>query len=141
MSLKSELELAIRNKNEGIGEYLNSLGKLYCTPMGPFESLKEVETLTGVYRKTLLRRFASKREVFSDWYIIDGTTEITPSEDCSQCDAIDDLIFKENCWLCRVHHTHGVETTDSTVFTYLYQGCGYASSIGNWNLGIRPHKL
>lgn len=139
----SDLDIGtlISNKDAGITDYLNSLGRLYCTPMGPFATLKEVEELTGVYRKTLLRRFYSRSDNFTDWYIIDGNTEITPSEDCTQCDTIDDLVFKDGCWLCRVSHKHGTELTDSTVFTYLYGGSGYACSVGNWKNGMRPHKL
>lgn len=135
-----DLQTLLDNKDEGISDYLNSLGRLYCTPMGPYASLKEVEELTGVWRKTLLRRFANKADNFADWYIIDGDTEITPSEDCPQCDYVDDLIFKDNCWLCRVSHNHGDPLTDSTIFTYLYGGEGYACSVGNWINGMRPHK-
>ena len=135
-----DIETLLSNKDDGISRYLDSYGKLYCTPMGPYETLKEVEELTGVYRKTLLRRFYSKTDNFSDWYIIDGTTEITPSEDCPQCDEIDDLIFPEACWLCNVSHKHGDEVTEQTVFTYLYSGVGYACNVGNWLNGMRPHK-
>lgn len=139
----SELDMntLLANKDHGISEYLNSHGKLYCTPMGAFETLKEVEAITGGYRKTLLRHFYSKADNYEDWYIIDGTTEISPSEDCNQCDYIDDLIFKENCWLCKVSHKHGTELTDHVIFQYLYGGIGYACSLGNWNNGLRPHKL
>ena len=135
-----DMNTLLANKDDGISRYLNSQGRLYCTPMGPFDTLKEVEALTGVYRKTLLRRFASKTDNFSDWYIIDGATEITPSEDCDQCDMIDDLIFKEGCWLCHVSHKHGTELTDNTLFTYLYGGAGYACLLGNWLNGMRPHN-
>ena len=135
-----DITTLLLNKDDGISNYLDSLGRLYCTPMGPYDTLKEVEELTGVYRKTLLRRFASKTENFADWYIIDGSTEITPSEDCSQCDEIDDLVFKEGCWLCGVSHCHGTALTPDTLFTYLYGSVGYACTIGNWLNGQRPHK-
>lgn len=136
-----DLQLAIKNKSAGIEDYLNTLGKLWVTPYGPFNTLNEVEKLTGLHRKSLLRKFYSKREKFAGWYIIQGDTELTPSEDCEYCDALDDELFAEGCWLCTVFHEHGKPFTDDVKFVYLYQGLKYESTIKDWNNGVKYHLL
>ena len=136
-----DVQLANKNRKEGISDYLNTLGKLWVTPEGPFATLSEVEEVTGLHRKTLLRRFKSKRVQFTDWYIISGSTELTESEVCEQCDELDDILFKEGCWLCNVEHTHGTPIEGNTKFIYLFEGLRYESTLDEWNSGLKYHKI
>lgn len=143
------LQDLLKVRFEGVSEYLynqgkayNSKGRLWVTPHGTFNTLQDVEKVTGDYRKTLLRRFYSNTPKFADWYIIDCDSELFPAEMCEGCDAIDDMIFTEDekNWLHRVYHRHLDMVSDDTMFEYLHSGVLYKISIKDWKSGIRPHK-
>lgn len=135
-----DLELAIRNKDHGIREYLNSLGKLWVTPFGCFTTLKQIQNITGLRVIQIQRKLNSKRAKYSGWYVIDGDSPLHPAEDCMYCDELDDSLFYEECWLCNVDHKHNEPLKDDDEFTYLFNGKSYTTTVGQWEQGIRLHK-
>lgn len=137
--LAEDFATSVKNKSEGISSYLNRVGRLWVTPYGPFNSLREIEIFTGLQRKTILRRLYSKKQKFQDWYIVDGDSPLAKAEECEQCDMIDDLLFEADCWLCSVYHIHGEEVDDEVSFTYLYKGLKFSCTLGEWNSGTRLH--
>ena len=137
--LIDDLETALRNKHNGINEYLNSLGKLWVTPYGVFSTLKQVESATGLFRSTIISKVKSKRASLQNWYVIDGNSELSAAEDCEFCDELDDSLFYENCWLCCVEHTHNTPLKEGNKIKYLYKGNEYETTYGDWIKGYRKH--
>ena len=89
--------------------------------------------------QTYETKINSKRQIYSNWYLIDGNSPISPAEDCNSCDELDDSLFYEDCWLCHVDHVHGEPIKDTDTFTYLYKGKTYETTYGLWLEGYRMH--
>lgn len=140
----NDLSQAMQNMAEGVTEYLDNnnrkYGKIYVSPYGVHEVLKELEKVSGEYRKTILRRFQSKRKYLEGWYVITGDLEPQPDELCLHCDEIDDMLFKEDCWLERVNHNHSDPIKGTDIMTYRYKGVEYTEMVSRWKAGYRPHK-
>lgn len=143
MSSSDDVKLIFKNMIEGIGEYLDNnnkkYGKLYVTPFKTYEVLKQLEEDTGLWRKTILRRFKSKRKYLAGWYVITGDLPLQPDELCLTCDAIDDLLFAEDCWLDRVVHGHDTPITEESTIEYLFKGQPFKVTYGDWLRNVRPH--
>jgi hypothetical protein len=138
-----DLVLCQKNREEGIAAYIDGqnkyLGKVYVTPRGPYSVLKEVEREFGMYRKTILQRFKSKRANLAEWYVIEGNTPLQPEEVCDFCDEVDDVLFEQDCWLDRCYHEHNTPMEDETVITYLFEGAPYKTTYGELTEGVLPH--
>ena len=134
MKNKNQLELedsklALKNMRDGISEYIDTqnkkLGKIYVTPKGPFNILKRVEEVFGMYRKTIIQRFKSKRANLAEWYVIQGDTPLQPEEECSFCDEVDDVLFSKDCWMTKARHKHNTPMDDDVIIEYMFQGTEY----------------
>ena len=128
-NLLEDAKLAIKNRMEGVALYIDTqnklMGKIYVTPKGPYNVLKQVEEDFGMYRKTIIQRFKSKRPNLAEWYVIEGTTPLQPEEMCSFCDEVDDILFSKNCWMTKVNHTHDTELEGEVTIEYLFRGDAY----------------
>ena len=123
-----QMHTPVNNIEQGLLEYINKqpIERLYVTPYGLFNHIKDITELTGVHRRTLFRMFRDKRYHYREWYIIREDTPLQPDELCKYCDMIDDLLFAENCWMVCTSHNH-TETFDSYTYKdvtilYLYKG-------------------
>lgn len=113
--------------------------RIYMTSLGPFDSIKAIIDATGRTRMTIGRWYGFTDKKL-EWYIIDSIdTPLQPDELCEACDTIDDLFFKEKCWVVYVQHEHHTKSCD-TVVTYCYDGEDYKVNLTDWSEGIRPHK-
>lgn len=120
--------------------------KIYMTPLGPFEQFRHTARIFGICVKSLSRRLQSKHPKYKDWYVIEGDIpdslrdEVYYEEDtCQTCNRIDDLLFKEKCWLLKVDHDHkNQRNKDVTVF-YEYLGVINTVNYKAWMAGERPH--
>lgn len=107
----------------GITDYLNTLGRFYVTPFGVYDTLKEVEQITGCFRTTLLRRFRNNNKPFLNWYYVDGNTPLHPAETCKYTDEVDDLLFSKGYWLIQIEdHQYGTPLEDNTIIVYSLYG-------------------
>lgn len=137
--------------------------KLYMTPLGPFRSWKQILDVYDLHPMTLSRRIKSDSPIYRMWFPIKGqispevlkvadeieTTLQVTEDTCPHCTAIDDLLFKEQCWLIRTTHDHMFPTPDEdnkelselndvTVY-YSYAGVDYMVQLNEWLEGVRPH--
>lgn len=140
---EDDKKLFLKNFLEGVSDYLErnnkKYGKIYVTPHGTYEVLRKLEQDTNNYRKTLLRRFKSKRKSLSGWYVISGDLPLQPDELCLHCDAVDDMLFREDCWLDRVEHDHDTGIPGDAIIKYLYKGVEHQETFSRWKAGYRPH--
>ena len=51
-------------------------------------------------------------------------------------DQLDDLLFKESCWLISTKEIHDPSVAS---FTYLHRGYEYTLTLHEWRSGVRPH--
>lgn len=127
---------------DGITDYLNYTGKIYVTPFGVFSTLKEIESITGCFRTTLMRRFRNNKIGFLNWYTISGDSPLYQAELCKFTDEIDDQLFKEGCWLDNVEkHQYGTPLKDEAIIKYLYKGSTYIVTYEDFKQGYRPHII
>jgi hypothetical protein len=54
----------------------------------------------------------------------------------NRSDTIDNLIFKEGCWLLKVYD---ILEPKLTMFKYMFEGSEHEVSLTDWESGIRPH--
>jgi len=115
------------------------LPKLYVTPLGVFSVLNDLVRLTKIPRWILKRRCTTTKTAFKDWYILDDNTPIMEEDTCKGCSLVDNLLFKEGCWLDRVIHTHHEDLTDDDIIRYFHKGSEYTTTYSDWINGIRLH--
>ncbi len=130
-------------------------GWLYKTPLGILPRVDDVILLHGICLRTLANRLSISPV---DWYVISKPTRIqkekamlnvndlyteyhSKRDHCEICNALDDQLFKEHCWLVDTAHECG----DSSVidvtfnFTYSYLGTDYTVTIDQWLEGLSLH--
>lgn len=134
--------------------------KIFVTPDGFFPRMKDITALFGRSRREIEdRRIRHKSPKFKDWYVIECPTmndilrafrdvnryyvqHHNKNDNCRVCNAIDEALFKEKCWL--VSTTHNCETvskdTEEIEITYSYAGEDYTVNLQDWLDGVTPHK-
>ena len=111
---------------------------VYDTPYGA-GSYSWILKKADIHPNTLKRRCESKK--YPDWRIIKATDTATMEDLCPVNAAIDDMIFKENCWLVKVERdVKDVEVDPNTVIHYEFAMKSYAITLNDWENGLRPHK-
>lgn len=138
--MNEDARLHYKNMVEGIDEYLRRDGRLIVTPKGPFCTLAEAALATGNYKTTVTRRCESNKPIYQNWYYLEGIKGINIAEECEYCDQLDDMLFKEGCWLENVEdHLHTTPILGSSTINYLFKGHHYQITLNDWVLGHRPH--
>ena len=131
---------------------------IYITPLGLIPRSRDIATLLGVVKQTVNHRVGYIDPKYKDWGIIHNpkrcqidsatrnvnnlyTKHFYEQDSCSLCNAIDDLLFKEDCWLVDTTHTCGkcVQHMKDIQITYSYKGADYQVTLLGWYCGNRPH--
>lgn len=134
--------------------------KVYVTPDGYFPRMRDLSTIFGNYRNDVDRRRMKRTgPEFAGWYVIEDPTledvekalqnvndlyvwSNYPSDHCGLCNALDDIFFKEGCWLVSTTHDCTEDDTqkvDDIEITYSYGGIDYTVNMFDWLLGANPH--
>ena len=138
--MNEDARLHYKNMVEGIDEYLKREGRLIVTPKGPFCTLAEAALATDSYKTTVVRRCESSKTIYQNWYFLNGISGINIAEECSYCDQLDDMLFRENCWLENVEdHLHTTPILGKSTINYLFKGLHYKITLDDWLSGCRPH--
>ena len=145
-----------RYKGEGRQPPEDGFKRLYNTPIGPFPKLVDVAEMYGMFKSNVSRRYTSQTDPNTPWYIIENPSEdqcdqaidnvnemfmakYEAEDHCGLCNAVDDMIFKEGCWLLKVIHEHGTTNIDNVIISYTYRRKDYRVTYLGWIAGERPH--
>jgi hypothetical protein len=139
-----------------------SIKRVFVTPYGTFPRMIDITNLYGRSRREVEdRRMKRTSRKFDGWYVIPKPTvedvqkaidfvntkyvEVNhDSDNCEVCNAIDESLFRENCWLVSTTHTCATpedQTPDDVEIVYSYNGVDYEVTLSNWLLGVTPHKV
>lgn len=132
--------------------------RIFNTPVGVFPKLRDVALSYGMFESNIHRRYVNPREDFVEWHVIDNPTkeqcdqaidnanslylslyELT--DNCGVCNAIDDMLFEQGCWLTRVDHDHKSTELDDVVIHYSKNRKDYTVTYLQWTTGARPHNV
>jgi len=133
----TDTELLLESVMVPIDKY--EISKMYVTPLGVFNYLREVKAVTGLSVSSVLRRINDKRHHYRHWYLIKEDTPLNDEELCAQCNKIDDTLFDLNCWMTYVDHDHKTDYVGNAMVNYLYKGLPYSVSHENLMCGDLPH--
>ena len=130
--------------------------RIYRTPRGLFPKMTDAATSLGVAKSNLHRRFVSPKTVHRGYYVIENPTEEQEQEavsnmldtlltkqkeedHCDLCNAVDDMIFAEGCWLLGADHKHHSTCTKDVKIHYTFCRKDYRVTYTGWEAGERPH--
>jgi hypothetical protein len=133
--------------------------KVYVTPDGYFPRMRDLSTIFGNYRNDVdRRRMKNPKPKFSEWYVIhnptledvqkalDNVNDLYvwtnyASDHCPICNALDDALFSEKCWLVSTTHdcAEDNQEVDEIEITYSYGGNDYSVNLLEWLIGSSPH--
>ena len=147
------------------GDQPKVIQRIFVTPDGYFPRMKDLTVIFGrCKRETYFRRIKHKGSKYVDWYVIENPTvedvekafmevnryyiqHFKESDVCPICNSIDELLFKENCWLVRTTHecsepskTPAKVMIEQTNVTYSYGGTEYTVTLSQLLDGVRLHK-
>lgn len=134
---------------------------VYSTPFGLIPRVRDVMKLDNVSDQTVLNRVSSTSPKYADWsrlvnptqeqidMAIENVNELylihfSKTDHCDVCNALDNALFREGCWLVSTTHLcgeHAGESFDDVDFLYSYGGIDYTVSLGDWLKGHSPHIL
>lgn len=130
--------------------------RLFNTPSGIFPKLVDVATKYNMFKSNIHRRYINPSKNFKEWFVIHNPTKEQSQEavdnvnamytakyeeedNCPVCNEIDDLIFKEGCWLLKVAHNHEDPDKNKAVIHYTFRKDDYRVPYPEWVKGSRPH--
>lgn len=131
-----------------------SIKRVFVTPEGYFPRMADITRIYGRSRREVEdRRIRNPRPRFTDWYIIRKPTvedvekalenvnrlyveKFYESDHSPIANHIDDLLFKEHCWLLEVTNP----SPTNLLIEYAFNGDDYTVTYTDWLKGVRPHK-
>jgi hypothetical protein len=138
--------------------------RVFHTPSGIYPKLTHVALKYGIFKSSAHRMFKNKSDTLKEWYTIGNPTEeqtnqaiinantlyiakYKAEDHCILCNAVDNLLFSEKCWLLGINHTHStnlMETNDlintsEAIIRYSFRGKDYKVSHLDWVRGKRVH--
>lgn len=146
---------------DGELEY-NVINGVYATPFGLIPRVRDVMKLGNLPQRTVIDRAKNPNVKYASWYKIAKPTpaelkeaianvnnlyirHFSKQDHCEICNALDDVLFKEDCWLVDTRHECGKEDVDivdvTFGFTYAYGGIDYKVNIDEWLEGFSPHII
>lgn len=132
---------------------------VYVTPDGYFPRMRDIATLFGKSKREIeYKRMKRTSPRFDGWYKINHPTvedveraieEVNRmyrwfhilEDSCDLCNALDDSLFKEGCWLVSTTHNCGSDdqSIDEIKVTYSFKGTDYVVNLQDWFEGGSPH--
>ena len=144
---------------DGELEY-HTINGVYSTPFGLIPRVRDVMKIGDLPHQTVLNRVNNPTAKYAEWSrIVNPTQEqlimaienvnklyiehFSKYDHCEVCNALDNALFKEGCWL--IHSTHlcgeDEQAFDDIEFSYSYGGYDYSVNLLDWLKGSSPHLL
>ncbi len=134
---------------------------IFVTPDGYFPRMADITEIFGRSKREIEdRRIKRAGPKWDKWYKIASPTieDVVKAienvnrlyrwyhnleDNCEVCNALDEELFKQNCWLVSTTHDCGsdeYQNINAVVIKYAFGGNDYKVTYADWVAGKAPHK-